>query len=105
MPISRGPCKEKFPRPSTFRIQFLRQGRQAGWCDGDFAPLRNEKGEIVGAIVTVRNVTERKHREDELQQLSSRLLQSQDEERRRIARDLHDSFAQSLLAVNLIWRN
>ncbi|HKV04626.1 MAG TPA: PAS domain S-box protein [Candidatus Acidoferrales bacterium] len=74
---------------------------QAGWCDGDFAPLRNEKGEIAGAIVTVRNVTERKRREDELHQLSSRLLQLQDEERRRIARDLHDSFAQSLLAVNL----
>jgi PAS domain S-box-containing protein len=74
---------------------------QAGWCDGDFAPLRNEKGEITGAIVTVRNVTERKRREDELHQLSSRLLQLQDEERRRIARDLHDSFAQSLLAVNL----
>jgi PAS domain S-box-containing protein len=74
---------------------------QAGWCDGDFAPLRNEKGEIVGAIVTVRNVTERKRREEELHQLSSRLLQLQDEERRRIARDLHDSFAQSLLAVNL----
>jgi PAS domain S-box-containing protein len=74
---------------------------QAGWCDGDFAPLRDEKGEIAGAIVTVRNVTERKRREDELHQLSSRLLQLQDEERRRIARDLHDSFAQSLLAVHL----
>jgi PAS domain S-box-containing protein len=74
---------------------------QAGWCDGDFAPLRNEKGEIAGAIVTVRNVTERKRREEELHQLSARLLQLQDEERRRIARDLHDSFAQSLLAVNL----
>jgi PAS domain S-box-containing protein len=74
---------------------------KAGWCDGDFAPLRDEKGEIAGAIVTVRNVTERKRREEELHQLSSRLLQLQDEERRRIARDLHDSFAQSLLAVNL----
>jgi PAS domain S-box-containing protein len=72
-----------------------------GWCDGDFAPLRGEKGEIAGAIVTVRNVTERKRREEELHQLSARLLQLQDEERRRIARDLHDSFAQSLLAVNL----
>ena len=49
----------------------------------------------------MRNVTERKRREEELHQLSARLLQLQDEERRRIARDLHDSFAQSLLAVNL----
>jgi two-component system NarL family sensor kinase len=33
--------------------------------------------------------------------LSTRLLQLQDEERRRIARELHDSLAQSVLAVNL----
>ncbi len=72
-----------------------------GWCDGDFVPLRNEKGEIAGVIMTVRNVTERKQREEELHQLSSRLLQLQDEERRRIARDLHDSVSQGLLAANL----
>jgi PAS domain S-box-containing protein len=77
------------------------QTGKEGWCDGDFVPLRDEKGEIVGAIVTVRNVTERKRREEELHQLSSRLLQLQDEERRRIARDLHDSVAQGLLAANL----
>ena len=46
-------------------------------------------------------VTEQKQAEEELHQLSSRLLQLQDEERRRIARDLHDSFAQSVLAVSL----
>ena len=87
---------------SAFDLQYSvpRTGKE-GWCDGDFAPLRNEKGEIVGAIVTVRNVTERKRREEELHQLSSRLLQLQDEERRRIARDLHDSVAQGLLAANL----
>jgi len=77
------------------------QTGEEGWCDGDFAPLRDDKGEIVGAIVTVRNVTERKRREEELHQLSSRLLQLQDEERRRIARELHDSVAQGLLAADL----
>jgi two-component system, NarL family, sensor kinase len=73
----------------------------AGWCNNNFAPLRDDKGEIVGVVATVRDITERKKREDELQELSGRLLQLQDEERRRIARDLHDSFAQGLLAVNL----
>lgn len=77
------------------------QTGRRGWCDGDFTPLRDEKGEIAGAIVTVRNVTERKRREEELHQLSSRLLQLQDEERRRIARELHDSVAGGLLAANL----
>ena len=46
-------------------------------------------------------MTKQKRAEEELHQLSSRLLQLQDEERRRIARDLHDSFAQSVLAVSL----
>jgi len=46
-----------------------------------------------------QNITERKRAEDELQRLSGRLLQSQDEERRRIARDLHDSTGQDLVAL------
>lgn len=40
-------------------------------------------------------------RTSELRQLSSRLLSLQDEERRRIARDLHDSVGQELTALKL----
>jgi PAS domain S-box-containing protein len=87
---------------SAFDVPYeVPQTGKRGWCDGDFVPLRDDKGEVVGTIVTVRNVTERKRREEELHQLSSRLLQLQDEERRHIARDLHDSVAQGLLAANL----
>ncbi|MGH9715938.1 MAG: PAS domain-containing sensor histidine kinase [Candidatus Acidiferrales bacterium] len=77
------------------------QTGEKGWCDNKFAPLRNEKNEIVGVIATVRDVTGRKRHEDELHQLSSRLLELQDEERRRIARDLHDGLAQHLMAASL----
>ena len=49
----------------------------------------------------VRDVTERKHAEEELRQLTSRLLRLQDEERRRIAGELHDVTAQNLLAMTL----
>jgi signal transduction histidine kinase len=55
----------------------------------------------VHALGLVRDVTARKRAEEALHQLSTRLLQLQDEERRRIARELHDSLAQSVLAVNL----
>ncbi len=51
-------------------------------------------------LLTVgQDITDRKRAEQELQRLSGRLLRSQDEERRRIARDLHDSTGQDLVAL------
>jgi PAS domain S-box-containing protein len=79
----------------------ISQTGEKGWCDNKYVPLRNESGEIIGVIATVRDVTGRKRHEDELHELSSRLLQLQDEERRRIARDLHDSLAQQMMAASL----
>jgi PAS domain S-box-containing protein len=43
----------------------------------------------------------RKKTEQELRELSARLLRLQDEERRRVARDLHDSTGQTLTAMKL----
>ncbi len=79
----------------------ISQTGEKGWCDNKYVPLRNASGEIIGVIATVRDVTGRKRHEDELHELSSRLLQLQDEERRHIARDLHDSLAQQLMAASL----
>jgi signal transduction histidine kinase len=45
------------------------------------------------------DITERKHAEEELRRLSGQLLRSQDEERRGIARDLHDSTGQNLVVL------
>jgi signal transduction histidine kinase len=46
-------------------------------------------------------IAERKRFEDSLRELTSRLLQLQDEERRRIARELHDSAGQLLAALSM----
>jgi PAS domain S-box-containing protein len=51
---------------------------------------------IVGMAI---DITERRQAEEAMQQLTGRLLQSQDEERRRIAAELHDSLGQSLAII------
>lgn len=66
------------------------------------APMRNPDGTIVQLGVT-RDITERKHAEEAIKEkeLSARLLKLQDEERRRIARELHDGVGQLLAAMSM----
>jgi len=62
-------------------------------------PLFDEGGEIYAICGLVRDITERKRAEDGLRLLSGQLLRIQEEERRRISRDLHDSTGQNLVAL------
>lgn len=64
-------------------------------------PLRDEAGAVIGTWAILRDIRERKSTERRLQRLSWRLLQAQDEERRRIARELHDSTAQAVAAISM----
>jgi PAS domain S-box-containing protein len=66
--------------------------------------VRERTAELAGAIANLqKEITERERTEQALRELSVRLLQTQDKERRRIARELHDSTGQKLaaLAINL----
>jgi len=58
-------------------------------------------GNSVLALAVVHDVTVRKRAEQGLRTLSAELMRSQDEERRRIGRDLHDSTGQILAALEL----
>jgi PAS domain S-box-containing protein len=59
--------------------------------------------EVVGAVVTFLDITERKRTEVALANLSRRLIETQEQERTRIARELHDDIGQrlALLTVEL----
>jgi PAS domain S-box-containing protein len=71
-------------------------------------PLRNEQGEVVASLGVTRDITDRKRANDELresrerlQALSRQLLEVQEQERRRIARELHDEIGQALTGIKL----
>jgi two-component system, NarL family, sensor kinase len=57
--------------------------------------------EMIGVVAIYHDVSQRKDAELALHNLSARLLESQDEERRRIARELHDTTAQSMFALTM----
>ncbi len=61
--------------------------------------LRDSDGTLCGMWAIVRDITDRKSAQRRLQRLSWRLLRTQDEERRRLARELHDSTAQTMAAL------
>ena len=90
------------------------------------SPIRDSAGQVVGASKIARDISDRKQAEvllkrlydemetrvrertaeleraqEDLRQLSTRLLRMQDDERRRIARELHDTAGQILAALNM----
>jgi len=60
-----------------------------------------ENGVIIGVQGTARDITERKQAQDTLRIFSRQLIEAQEDERRRIARDLHDQIGQALTAVKM----
>lgn len=86
-------------------LETVRRKKDGTLVDVDItvSPLKDEKGRIIGASAIARDVTERKRMVASLRELSARILNAQDEERRRIARELHDSTVQklALLSINL----
>ncbi len=63
------------------------------------SPLETEDGFVV--TTAIRDISQQKRAEEALRTLSGQLLRSQDEERRRIARELHDSSGQILAALSI----
>jgi PAS domain S-box-containing protein len=69
---------------------------------------RDSTGRIVGLRGTLQDITERKHAEQALSSVNRQLIQAQDSERARIARELHDDIGQRLgllaMAVDQVMR-
>jgi PAS domain S-box-containing protein len=72
-----------------------------GYWVANYFPIRSEAGEVVQVGIVVMDITDCRKAEQSLQRLSGRLMELQDQERRRIARELHDSVGQCLTAVKI----
>jgi two-component system sensor histidine kinase UhpB len=64
-----------------------------------------ENGVMVGVQGTARDITERKLAQDALQRFSRQLIEAQEDERRRISRELHDQIGQILTAIKMNLHN
>jgi two-component system NarL family sensor kinase len=63
--------------------------------------LRDSEGRVIGTLSSGEDITERKQFESALRHLSGRLLHAQDEERRKVARELHDGIGTYVSGLNL----
>jgi PAS domain S-box-containing protein len=93
----------------------LRKDGSRFWANVVITALKDDRGNVLGFTKVTRDFTERMQAQRALQEseqrlqdserslrrLSHRLLRTQDEERRRIGRDLHDSVGQYLSGLKM----
>jgi PAS domain S-box-containing protein len=90
-------------RSFTMEFRMRRANGEYGWVFDTGVPRYTPAGEFIGFIGSCTDITERRSAEQGLLDLSGRLISAQEDERARIARELHDDFSQrlALLAMQL----
>lgn len=91
------------PEDSTSRVSY-RSKKMDGteiWLEQSFRGYFDPCGKVTRVVGMVTDITARKYAESSLKTLSGRLIEAQEQERRRIARDLHDDINQRLAILNI----
>ena len=71
------------------------------WARWEVRPWKTPEGAVGGILVLAEDITRRKQLEEELLGMSQKLIESQEQERTRIGRELHDDINQRLAMLSL----
>ena len=95
-------------RGFTMQERIVRPGGEVRYLRSQGEVARNERGKPIKVFGACLDVTEQRHSETALRQaaqdlhsLTRKLVQAEEAERRRIARELHDRVGQNLSALNI----
>jgi PAS domain S-box-containing protein len=80
--------------------ELLPNGRTC-WIEARGRGLFDAAGNLLRVIGIASDITVRKESEDALRQLSANLINAQEEERKRFARELHDGVSQALAVISI----
>ncbi len=106
----------------NYEVEYRLRGKDGNyrWFRARAVPIRDQNGKVVRGYGTCSDIHDSKlleqsirenavqlekmvdQRTDELRRLSARLISAQDQERRRIARDLHDGLGQELAVAKMV---
>jgi signal transduction histidine kinase len=92
-----------FDRREQFQIDFRlrRHDSEYRWVVSTGVPRHHADGSFAGYIGSAMDVTERRLAAEALVTINQRLIDAQEEERSRVARELHDDVAQRLAVLTL----
>jgi len=87
----------------TLRAEEDRWDREGGtiWSRWEIRPWKSRDGLPEGILIFSEDITRRKQMEEALSDMSRRLVESQEQERARIGRELHDDINQRLAMLSL----